>query len=184
MKGKIYKLTNTKDYDIYVGSTRGRLVSRLLEHASTASVHPERTVYKHLNNIGWEKVDIQLLEVYTCQTVKELRIREQWWIDQLGALLNCNKAYCKPCPHGRQVHLCKDCGGSQICPHDKQKASCVRCKGKSICIHKRQRATCKICKGSRICPCGRQKATCKDAMELCVTCAITRIVNAVMRNTC
>ena len=34
-----------------------------------------------------------------------------------------------PCPHGRQRHACKECGGSGICEHGRQRRFCKDCGG-------------------------------------------------------
>ena len=54
----------------------------------------------------------------------------------------------RPCPHGRQRRLCKECGGSSICEHGRQRSRCKDCGGSSICEHGRQRYSCKECGGS------------------------------------
>ncbi len=52
----------------------------------------------------------------------------------------------KKCPHGRQRHQCKECGGVGICPHGRQRYQCKECGGSGICPHGRQRGTCSICR--------------------------------------
>ena len=42
------------------------------------------------------------------------------------------KTKLKRCPHGKQKHYCKECGGSQICPHERIKRYCKECGGKQI----------------------------------------------------
>ena len=51
------------------------------------------------------------------------------------------------CPHGRQRHTCKDCGGAGICPHGRQRYQCKDCGGSGICEHGRRRSRCKECGG-------------------------------------
>jgi len=87
-RGKIYKLVNDVDNLIYIGSTCNRLCKRLGDHKSSAKVHKERLVYKHLNEIGWENVQIILVEKFECKTKEELRARERYWIETLEAKLN------------------------------------------------------------------------------------------------
>jgi Recombination endonuclease VII len=53
------------------------------------------------------------------------------------------------CLHGRNLYLCKDCGGDGICKHEKQKAYCNECDGSQICVHGKQRDRCKDCGGRR-----------------------------------
>ena len=51
--GKIYKLVNTVDDRIYVGSTAMPLSKRLSSHKLDARRQPERRVCKELNTVGW-----------------------------------------------------------------------------------------------------------------------------------
>ena len=54
--------------------------------------------------------------------------------------------YVRPkCPHGRQRHTCKECGGASICEHGRARSRCKECGGSQICEHGRQRSTCSIC---------------------------------------
>ena len=50
-----------------------------------------------------------------------------------------------PCPHGRQRHACKECGGSGICEHGRQRYNCKECGGGGICEHGRRRSSCWEC---------------------------------------
>lgn len=86
--GKCYKLTNTVDNEIYVGSTIVTLKARKARHISASKLKPNIKVYNHLNKIGWDNVSIELIEVYPCKTVKELEDRETYWVRELGAGLN------------------------------------------------------------------------------------------------
>lgn len=66
------------------------------------------------------------------------------------------------CSHGKQSHICKECGGSSICIHGKQMNLCKECKGRSICIHDKQHSLCRECGGSGICSHERFRSVCKD----------------------
>lgn len=88
-QGKIYKLTNTIDDLIYVGSTYRNLKKRFQKHKEDAKLKKSK-VYTHLNKIGWENVSIELLEDYPCQSKAELCTREREYIEQLQAALNNN----------------------------------------------------------------------------------------------
>ena len=68
----------------------------------------------------------------------------------------------KRCPHGKQKHYCKECGGSQICPHERIKRYCKECEGKLICSHNRVKYTCKECGGKGICQHRINKRKCKE----------------------
>ncbi len=161
--GKIYKLVNSVDEEIYVGSTANSLYKRKGGHRATARRNTSR-VYAHLNEVSWENVRIVLVEEFPCENRDQLRQREQYWIDELQPSLNMTAAYVAPCPHGRQQATCKECGGSQVCPHNRMKAACKECKGRQICSHGRQQAACKECKGSQVCPHNLMKAACKECL--------------------
>jgi len=87
-KGKIYKLVNSVDTKIYVGATCGTLRLRKNAHKCKSKSDPDMTVYKHLNIVGWENVDIILIEEIKCNNKMELSRRERYWIDELKPVLN------------------------------------------------------------------------------------------------
>jgi hypothetical protein len=111
-QGKVYKLVNDKDEEIYVGSTCGSLRLRKSGHKSMAKRKPNQHVYQHLNAIGWKHVRIILLQQISCANKDELRAAEQHWIDQLQPSLNKVAAVHSNCSHGREQYLCKDCFGA------------------------------------------------------------------------
>jgi len=86
--GKIYKLVNNTDKDIYVGSTCELLSKRLYGHKMCAKSKTQTKVYKHLNEIGWDNVEIILIESFPCANKMELVKRERYWVDQLSPSLN------------------------------------------------------------------------------------------------
>ena len=87
--GKIYKLVNNVDDEIYVGSTCTPLAKRWYEHKKYAERFPERRVYKHfLRAIGLSNVRIILIEEYACSNRRQLGKRERFWFDQLQPSLN------------------------------------------------------------------------------------------------
>jgi hypothetical protein len=86
--GKIYKLVNDVDDKIYIGSTCNRLSHRKNLHKGHSKRKPNRVVYKHLNSIGWENVDIILVENFNCKSKNELHARERHYIDLLKPSLN------------------------------------------------------------------------------------------------
>jgi group I intron endonuclease len=87
-RGKIYKLVNTVDDNVYVGSTCKSLGVRLSRHKCDARKQPTMRVYQHISKIGWDKVRIVLVENYPCVSVHELTARERHWIETLNAQLN------------------------------------------------------------------------------------------------
>jgi hypothetical protein len=157
--GKIYKIVNTEDEEIYIGSTCGSLRLRKSTHKGKAMTRPNRHVYSHLNNVGWDNVRLILIEDWPCENKQELLSREQYWIEQIRPSLNKNSAV-NNCPHGRQQSSCKRCGGSSICRHGKRRCRCKPCGGSSICEHGQQKNQCQPCGGASVCVHWKQKRQC------------------------
>ena len=91
-QGKIYKLTNSVDDEIYIGSTVQSLVSRLGMHRNAAALKGNVRVYAHLNGVGWNNVSIELIEAFVCDCKEDLERREGFWQRQLKPSLNTNMA--------------------------------------------------------------------------------------------
>ena len=87
-KGKIYKITNDFNDDVYIGSTCDRLVKRFAAHKLNALKEKckNRPLYKLINEIGFERFRIQLVEDFPCNDKYELRQREGHYIRQIGTL--------------------------------------------------------------------------------------------------
>ena len=85
---KIYKITNDFNDDVYVGSTCDTLVKRFSKHKgdSRDSNKQNRPFYKLINEIGFERFRIQLVEDYPCEDKYQLRQREGHFIRQIGTL--------------------------------------------------------------------------------------------------
>ena len=140
---KVYKLINSVDSKIQIGSTTQSLSTRLAKHKATAKRTP-RPVHRHFNTIGWDTVRITLIETVECFNKEQLIQREQHYIDLLKPSLNKHSAYTH-CPHNRQHNNCVDCGGVSICQHNKRKEKCKQCGGSAICSHNKRKEICKIC---------------------------------------
>ena len=190
--GKIYKLVNSVDDRIYIGSTATELSKRLYQHKMMARKRTEQKVYKELNTIGWENVRIIQIEAFRCETKQELLTREQYHMDLLKPDLNKNASNGQQCIHNKLRYTCIECCGSQVCEHNKRRARCIPCGGSAMCIHNKQRAQCIPCGGSTICihnkrrniciPCGgsamcihnkRRPACVECSPSVCELCDIT-----------
>tara|TARA_R110000851_G_scaffold72361_1_gene160368 strand:+ start:176 stop:847 length:672 start_codon:yes stop_codon:yes gene_type:complete len=158
---KIYKLVNTVDAEIYVGSTCGTLKLRKSGHKSMSVRKPNRRVYEHLNRVGWNNVRIILIESFSCNNKDELLRREQHFIDELNPSLNIYSSIYSNCSHGRNRNMCRDCGGVRLCPHNIQKSKCKLCNGSGICEHHINKSFCVPCGGSQSCSHSSQKIHCK-----------------------
>ncbi len=76
---KIYKLKCDSDY-YYIDSTTTNLLYRLNSHKQTAKKDNETRHNKFFNKIGWDKVRIELIELFPCNTIKELQNRKLFYI--------------------------------------------------------------------------------------------------------
>ena len=87
-KGKIYKITNDFNNDIYVGSTCDTLVKRFSNHKNDSKKErlQEINLYKLINNIGFDRFRIELIENCPCEDKYQLRQREGYFIREIGTL--------------------------------------------------------------------------------------------------
>ncbi len=79
---KVYKIINSIDSKIYIGSTTVSLSLRLAKHKATAKKNPS-SVHRHFNTIGWDTARIILIESVECFNREQLLMREQHYIDLL-----------------------------------------------------------------------------------------------------
>ena len=89
-KGKIYKMTNTVNSDIYVGSTVTSLIMRQYGHNHAAEKGHESKLYTFMREFGLLNFKIELLENCNVTTRMGLLEREQFWINKLQPTLNTN----------------------------------------------------------------------------------------------
>jgi group I intron endonuclease len=87
-KGKIYKITNDFNNDIYVGSSCDTLIKRFSYHKkdSKKEKNKEHPFYKLMNEIGHTRFRIQLVEDCPCEDTYQLRQREGHFIREMGTL--------------------------------------------------------------------------------------------------
>lgn len=78
--GKIYKI-QCADGHFYIGSTTKSLAKRLRWHKD-ASLRGTSRLYIHINSIGWNNVNIELIENYSYDTINKLRKQEDKYIKQ------------------------------------------------------------------------------------------------------
>lgn len=79
--GKIYKLV-CDDGKYYIGSTIRCLKMRLSSHKSASTKTETNNTYNHIKTIGWDKVKIELIELFPCENRIQLLERETWHISQ------------------------------------------------------------------------------------------------------
>lgn len=85
---KIYVLW-CEDEHFYIGSTINELNYRLRDHKQHSKKFPNRKVYAHINTLGWDCVNIQLIEAFSCNSRKELLEKENEYICSLIQDPNC-----------------------------------------------------------------------------------------------
>ena len=87
-KGKIYKITNDYNDEVYVGSTCDTLIRRFSYHKRDLKTQQckNRKIYKLMNEIGFERFRIELIEDYPCQDKYQLIQREGHFIREFGTL--------------------------------------------------------------------------------------------------
>ena len=87
-KAKLYKISNDYIDDIYVGSTCDTLVKRFSYHKSDSKRESRKhyPLYTLMNEIGFERFRIQLIEDYPCEDKYQLTQREGYWIRTTGSL--------------------------------------------------------------------------------------------------
>jgi hypothetical protein len=76
-KGKIYKIINSIDNKVYIGSTIAKLYQRIDNHR-TKCKDPNRNskFYQHMRNIGIEYFKIILIRNFPCSSKEELEAEE------------------------------------------------------------------------------------------------------------
>lgn len=89
---KVYKITNSINDDIYIGSTTYQyLCNRMNQHrmmTKDLTGRRESKLYKLMRELGNDNFKIELLEEVECYNKKDLLLREQYYIDLLKPSLN------------------------------------------------------------------------------------------------
>lgn len=111
--GRIYKITNDVNNDIYIGSTTQRLCQRMATHRNNSKKYPNRKIYKFINSIGIEHFKILLIEKYPCSNREELNEREEHYRRLLKPILNNNCCHIDDYTNywNKKVQ-CESCGGT------------------------------------------------------------------------
>jgi len=73
----------------YIGSTSQSLTERIWGHLASQKTRPNWLIYKKINQIGWENIDVCILEDNLEVSIKELHWIERQYIDELKP--SCNK---------------------------------------------------------------------------------------------
>jgi hypothetical protein len=92
--GKIYKIVDNTNGNIYIGSTsQATLAHRLSKHVSNYKSYLKKT-NKNYNTSSFEifqneNFDIILIELYPCNSKDELHARERYYIETLNCVNKC-----------------------------------------------------------------------------------------------
>lgn len=155
-QGKIYSIRSLSRPElVYVGSTVQPLPKRFFGHKAPNN----STSSKQIIDIG--DAYIELIEMYPCDNIEQLRQREGEIIRSMDCVNKNMVRFDCPHKHGQKNDRCKACNGSGLCEHGRQKYQCKPCNGGGLCIHDRQKGQCVQCKGSQICIHGKRKGWCK-----------------------
>jgi hypothetical protein len=85
----IYRLFSAGCEKFYVGSTTRDLKQRFTKHRNKSYEAPNRKLYKYIaDNGGFENWQMELLELIDEPDIHMRAMREQHWIDFIGAELN------------------------------------------------------------------------------------------------
>ena len=89
-EGKIYKIYNTVNDGIYVGSTTLKLCERLRDHRRRyrTQAYTHLLLYKAFAEYGVDNFYIELIEKCPCNDKDEAHKKEGWWIRELRPSLN------------------------------------------------------------------------------------------------
>ena len=92
-EGKIYKIYNTINDGIYIGSTTQKLCERMSQHRSRhRNECPDTSVYKAFSEHGTDIFFIEPIEKLSCNDKDQLRKKEGEYIRALETSLNKNIA--------------------------------------------------------------------------------------------
>ena len=84
--GKIYKILNSENDDVYIGSTCQKLSKRMTNHRTQAKSGKTYLLYQKMREIGDDKFYIELVENYPCENLEQLNKREGEWIREIATL--------------------------------------------------------------------------------------------------
>jgi hypothetical protein len=93
--GQVYKLL-CDDGHYYIGSTKTDIKYRLYHHKQHSMLWPDRKVYKHILECGWDTVKIECIEEVKCNNREELVKKENEYIKKSLSdplCLNINKSH-------------------------------------------------------------------------------------------
>jgi len=147
MKGKIYKLINNKNNNIYVGSTCKDTIETILVKHKYDYNRYLKTNTKYITSfeiIKNNNYKIELIEELDINEISELQLRECYWIDKINCInnnkpnnyinvgrSNYNKLYKEKDKDNFNVVIC-NCGGKYSYEHKSHHSNSKYCRLKKI----------------------------------------------------
>ena len=87
---QIYALTCDSEVEfLYIGHTTDWHM-RENAHESCTRNESNRKLYRKIRELGWENINVEFVEDFPCNNRREAEIREQYWMDMLGATQSAN----------------------------------------------------------------------------------------------
>ena len=87
LNGKIYKIYNTVNQKIYIGSTTREISERMNQHRTRFNLK-YMPLYRAMREIGRDNFFIELIEELKCDERKQLYEREGYWIKHYESTIN------------------------------------------------------------------------------------------------
>lgn len=84
--GTVYKIINSVDDEVYVGSTTKTKEERMYKHRTSSNRQKHYKLYKHFSLIGLDKFEIIVIEDDLFENKQELYKLEGFYINLLGTL--------------------------------------------------------------------------------------------------
>ena len=82
-KSKIYRIKNTINDKVYIGSTCNYLSLRKAIHKHHSRMYPHRKLYSFINEIGFNNCIFEIVELFPCENNQQLREREEYHMNQI-----------------------------------------------------------------------------------------------------
>ena len=155
--GRIYKISNTVDNLIYIGSTVKTIEDRFVRHKRDAHNGSTCALHFHMRALGFEQFTIIEVDEVKLVTLNELHIIESKHMTVYKSVfngLNFNYAS-RMCHHELALKHCGDCNVGIVCEHCSNRRWCFDCKyieqTLRICRHYKLRACCHVCNKCKFC---------------------------------
>lgn len=156
--GYIYKIINTLDNLVYIGSTTSDLKTRFNQHVALSwSPWNNQSICKHILQLNAVNFTIIELGHFENITLRQLHIEEDKHIDAAGTLIyGLNVVHAtENCVHGFLRDKCSTCKIKYECAHNRPRRNCIHCKyidPMSVnCIHIRTKSCCHVCNNCAHC---------------------------------